>query len=308
VPIVRLLDDHVFHRTGIMVELWDPERPLPPHDVVFNGVGDADSCEPALALVEQLLRGSKARIVNPPARVRATGRASNAERLRTIPGATMAQTELWRRETLLSPDAPRALAEAGFRWPLLVRPPGAHGGEHFEWIERPEDLRRTVLSVPGEELFVIAFVDVRGEDGKFRKYRVLMIGGQLYPLHLAVSHHWKVHYFSADMANSAAHREEDRAFLEDMPRVLGREALGKLEQIRDRIGLDYGGIDFAINSQGDVVVFETNATMNIVPPAHDDIWTYRRAPVARAERAVRALLLGASPEEVGGSPEKAAST
>ena len=41
----------------------------------------------------------------------------------------------------------------------------------------------------------------------------MMIDGRLYPLHLAVSRRWKIHFFSADMSDSAEHRAEDRAFL-----------------------------------------------------------------------------------------------
>ena len=133
-------------------------------------------------------------------------------------------------------------------------------------------------------------MDTRLGDGKFRKHRVLMIDGDLYPLHVAVSHHWKVHYFSADMSTHAEHRAEDRAFLDDMPGVLGSQTMNTLGAIRDVVGLDYGGIDFAIDLQGRVVVFETNASMSIVPAPTDEMWAYRVAPVERVVRAVQALL------------------
>jgi hypothetical protein len=34
----------------------------------------------------------------------------------------------------------------------------------------------------------------------------MMIDGQLYPLHCAISSHWKIHYFTAEMADKPAHR------------------------------------------------------------------------------------------------------
>ena len=264
---------------------------------MFNGIGDADTCGPALALAETILAKSSARVINPPARVVSTGRARNATRLAEIPGVLTPKTELWMRHALSSPEAPRDLERAGFTWPLLVRSPGFHGGQSFEMARRPEDLRTVLSTVPGDALFVLELLDVRLADGKFRKYRVMMIGNQLYPLHLAVSRHWKVHYFSADMSDSALHRAEDRAFLEDMPGVLGRRAMRTLEQICDDMALDYGGIDFAVDSKERVVVFETNATMAIVPPPKDEIWAYRTAPVERAGRAVVSMLLGKPPEE-----------
>ena len=46
------------------------------------------------------------------------------------------------------------------------------------------------------------------------------------------SHQWKVHYFSADMADNAEHRAEDEAFLlGDMPAALVARAMSALEGI-----------------------------------------------------------------------------
>jgi hypothetical protein len=120
---------------------------------------------------------------------------------------------------------------------------------------------------------------------------VMMIDGRLYPAHLAVSNHWKVHYFSADMADNAGHRAEDEAFLQDMPAVLGARAMSALEGIRDRLGLDYAGIDFGLDEEGNVVFFEANASMTIHPPAADERWRFRREPVARILDAARNMFV-----------------
>jgi hypothetical protein len=123
-----------------------------------------------------------------------------------------------------------------------------------------------------------------------RKYRVMFIDGVLYPLHLAVSADWKVHYFSADMARNAAFREEERRFLLDMPGALGARAMRALERVRAALGLEYGGIDFAVAPDGAVLLFEANATMALVPPAPGEIWDYRRAAIDTALNAARVML------------------
>lgn len=69
-----------------------------------------------------------------------------------------------------------------------------------------------LTEIPGDPLFVIQYIDTSAEDGLFRKYRVMMINGELYPLHVAVSKDWKVHYFTADMAKNADNRLEDAFF------------------------------------------------------------------------------------------------
>ena len=103
-----------------------------------------------------------------------------------------------------------------------------------------------------------------------------------YPLHLAISADWKVHYFTAAMAKSAAYRAEERRFLDDMPAVLGARAMAALAGIGAALRLDYAGVDFALAPDGSVLLFEANATMVIVPPNSDPIWDYR--PPRRCRR------------------------
>jgi hypothetical protein len=117
------------------------------------------------------------------------------------------------------------------------------------------------------------------------------VDGRIYPLHLAVSRHWKVHYFTADMADDPDHRGEDAAFLDDMPKVLGDKAVAALERIRDALCLDYGGIDFGLGPGGGVLPFEANATMAVIPPGPDERWAYRRPAVTRILDAVRAMMM-----------------
>ena len=109
---------------------------------------------------------------------------------------------------------------------------------------------------------------MRGDKtAKSRKYRVMFIGGALYPLHLAISSDWKVHYFTADMALDQDHRREEQFFLDDMEQALGPRAMGALMRIATQLGLNYGGIDFAVGQDGALIFFEANTTMVIVPAA-----------------------------------------
>jgi hypothetical protein len=145
----------------------------------------------------------------------------------------------------------------------------------------------------------IAFIDTRGNDGNFRKYRMIAVDGELYPLHAAISKDWKVHYFSADMEENAAHRAEDAAFLEDPRGVIGSRAYAALRHVVATLSLEYGGIDFALDRDGRLVVFEANATMIVPQPAPDARWNYRRKQVQRILEAVQKMLLDRTR---GGSP------
>ncbi len=97
-------------------------------------------------------------------------------------------------------------------FPLLLRSPGYHTGRNFILVEQADQLSAAAASLPGSDLLVIEYLDSRGKDGNARKYRVMMIGGQIYPLHLAISGNWKVHYFTSDMADKPDHRREEAAF------------------------------------------------------------------------------------------------
>jgi hypothetical protein len=283
VPTRRILDDQVFEVVALYTEFWDPGQQLPPHAIVFNAVGDADLCPLGLARAEVLLARTRAPVINPPERVRRTGRVDNARRLARLPGVVAPAIRAVGRDALLS--------EGGLEFPLLLRAPGFHTGRHFVRAERREELAAALAHLPGEELLAIEFLDARSADGMTRKYRVMIIDGVLYPLHLAISADWKVHYFSSEMATQSAYRDEERRFLEEMPAILGPRAMSALQRIGADLGLDYAGVDFALGVDGSLLLFEANAAMVILPPGSDPMWDYRRVAIDRALEAVKRMLL-----------------
>jgi hypothetical protein len=282
IPTQLWIDDRRFTIHAVYAEFYDPDLPLPPHALVVNAVGDADLCDEALGCAEKLLAHSAAPVINPPERVRATGRAENARRLGQIPGVIAPKIDV----------APRAAlpAAADLCFPLLLRSPGFHTGRHFVYVESRSALPEALASLAGEEVLVIQYLDARGADGMARKYRVMFIDGVAYPLHLAISADWKVHYFSADMARNAAFREEERLFLKNMPAMLGTRAMAALERISAVLGLEYAGIDFALAPDGSVLLFEANATMVVFPPGPEPMWDYRRAAINDVMEAATRML------------------
>jgi glutathione synthase/RimK-type ligase-like ATP-grasp enzyme len=290
IPTAPFLDDRVFRTSVVIADYFDEAAELPPHHVVFNAIGDADLCGPALAAATSLLERTIAPVINHPRRVCRTGRAANAQRLAAIPGVVTPRIGAMPREVLGGPEAASALTARGFTFPLLLRSPGFHTGRHFVRVESADALPSSVEKLPGDELLAIEYLDARGADGVARKFRVMIIDGRIYPLHLAISSHWKVHYFTADMAEHSQHRAQDAAFLDNMPAMLGNETMTALERIGRELGLDYAGIDFGVGAFGEVLLFEANATMVVNPPDSDERWTYRRPAVTRILDAVGAML------------------
>jgi aromatic-L-amino-acid decarboxylase len=289
--ITTFLIDRVFQKYLVVTDFYHDGVTLPPHQLVVNSIGDADLAAEALAGAQSLLLHTTAPVVNPPAAVLATGRCEVARRLSGVPGVVTPKTITLSRDLLALSDAPTTLQDHGFEFPLLLRTPGFHGGDHFVRVDTRGELPSALLKLPGRDLTVIQYLDARASDGKTRKYRAMMIGRELYPLHAAISSHWKIHYFNAEMADYPAHRAEDAEFLGNMPGVLGPRAMIALREIQRTLGLDYAGIDFGLNEHGDVLLFEANATMAVVTPNADKRWDYRRPAVERIWRAVGAMLM-----------------
>jgi Tetratricopeptide repeat len=276
------INDRQFTITAIYAEYHDPAQPVPPHRLIVNAIGDADLCHEALARAEQLVADVTVPVINQPRQVRATGRVDNARRLAAVPGVIAPRTTVLPRGTISDAN--------GLSFPLLLRSPGFHAGRHFLHVEDRDALPVAVAALPAGEVLAIEYLDARGPDGMARKYRVMCVDGILYPLHLAISADWKVHYFTSAMAANPAHRDEERRFLDDMPAVLGSRAMAALAGIAETLGLDYAGVDFALAPDGSLLLFEANATMAVISPDPDPIWDYRRRAIADVGNAVSRMI------------------
>lgn len=271
--------DATFAISTLVVERAGHE--LPAHHAIFNTISDADRNADALAAAAAIVARSSAPIVNPPDAVLATARTELSMRLGHLPDVVVPRVVAFARGAP-APDV---------GWPMLLRSPGFHSGQHFVQIEAPGQLEPAIAALPGESLLAIEMLPSRSADGLYRKYRTIVVDGELFAMHAAVSEQWKVHYFSAEMAAHAERRAEDKAFLDDMVSAIPARALTALRAIAGRLRLDYGGIDFAVDAQGRVLVFEANATMTVPAPPKGAQWDYRRAPVKRILDATRRMLL-----------------
>jgi tetratricopeptide (TPR) repeat protein/glutathione synthase/RimK-type ligase-like ATP-grasp enzyme len=257
-------------------------------DVVFNMICNADDGRDvlplALALVERLGRPT----LNHPRTILRTDRAAVAERLAGIAGCRVPATRRLTGRALLAAAAAQDLP--GMRLPLLVRLAGTHGGDDFELCETWPAVAAFAAAAPDANLYAIEYIDYRSADGFFRKYRVIFVDGGILPYHLAIHDHWKVHHFRTDMANQAWMRQEEERFLAAMDSVFDGRAQDSLRAIAQAIGLDYGGVDCGLDRDGQVVVFEANASM-LVHDETDPTFAYKNPYIARIRTAFEAMLV-----------------
>ena len=263
------------------------EQDLPAYDVAFNAVGNADVADDAFPRL-QSFHGRRP-LLNDPAAVAQTRRDRLPDVLAGVPGVLVPRVLRVEHAVLASLALPSRLAAAGIAFPVLVRPIVGHGGEGMSLVHSQADMAALGLQ-EADAYYVIAYQDYRSPDGFCRKYRAVFVDGVPYPYHLAISSHWLVHYFSADMLAGAWKREEEARFLHDPAGALGATAWACVAEIGRRLGLDYAGVDFSVLPDGRVLVFEANATMSVHLNDSEADFPYKHACVPAIFQAFDAML------------------
>jgi len=281
VPLEHILPESAVTRIWwFIAHARDPAREvLPPYDVVFNGIGDPDLAGPAARNMELFIKSTGRLVLNDPAHVMRTRRDLLPGVLAGIGDVVVPPVVRVARGD--GPDSLRRQIEAaGLAPPLLLRPPGSHGGAGVVRIDAWNGLD----GLAGQDVagwYVTVFVDCRAADGFVRKYRVAFVNRVAYPYHLAISADWMVHYLSADMPDHPWKLREEAAFLADWQSAIGAASASAIGEIGRRLELDFCGIDFSIARDGRVVVFEANATMLIHPESADGPLAFKNAAVQR---------------------------
>jgi glutathione synthase/RimK-type ligase-like ATP-grasp enzyme len=260
-PLLEFLgDERIAVATLRLGGLRDSKIRIGEFDLIFNGICDADSNSRSLKMAEGLTGKLSLPVVNEPRRIRETRRDRIAELLEGIEGIRVPRT------IRIAPRSKGELLErirsAGI-FPALVREAGTHGGSGMLLVERetpPDRLDR--FAFDGRDYYVTEFVDFRDEEGLYRKYRVVFIEGERFWRHGIVSTRWKIHVSGRKElmdASAELREEEERLLREGMPELDER-----FSEIAARVGLEYFGIDFALTPEGEILLFELNACMNVM--------------------------------------------
>jgi hypothetical protein len=269
---------------------------LPEHDVVFIAVSESDPTRALLDALATVTASWRTPVVNQPARIPNTSRTRAFELLEGAPGIYIPPTVRVSRDALeqLAAGAltvASVLADGTF--PLIARPIDSHAGQGLEKIDSATDFAAYLAATPGSEFCVSRFIDYRGEDGFFRKYRIVLIDGVAYPGHMGVSDHWMIHYLNAGMSESAYKRAEEERFMRDFKTDFARRHAVALRAISERFELDYMVIDCGETEAGELLLFElcTGAVVHAMDPP--DVFPYKRPRMDEIFAAFRAMLVRA---------------
>jgi hypothetical protein len=269
-------------------------NPMPDHDVAIVVAPDDDAARESMLAIDALVSAWPRPVLNLPARIGMLDRDRLYKQLKSIAGLEIPQTArvaINQLHALAADTLPlREVLEDG-EFPLIVRPIGSHAGFGLAKIADRGALADYLAARDEQEFFLSRYVDYASADGRFRKYRIVLIEGRAYACHMAVAAEWKVWYLNAEMALSAPHRLEEALFMQEFDQKFAVRHASALAQMADRIGLDYATVDCAETRDGALLVFEADNTAIVHDMDPPNVYPYKSAQMQKIFQAVQAMMV-----------------
>jgi hypothetical protein len=264
-------------------------QPIPDHDVAFVAVGSTDESAAVLREIEDSVRSWPRPVLNRPERIALL--SQDGAGAGPASGLAVPTSARIGREILdgVGQGAIRidAVIEGG-AFPIIARPAGSLAGEAK--LDDPAAVAAYLRERPEREFSVAPFIDYRGPDGLFRKYRIALIDGRPFACHMAISEQWIVHYHDAGMRETAEKRAEEARFVSDFDEDFGRRHASALRAVADRVGLDYFAIDCAETPDGKLLLLEVGVAMIVHSMDPPQLFPYKAAQMCKVRDAFRAML------------------
>ena len=237
---------------------------MPPHSLLLNTIADADVEGSSLdSLREYLEQNPDTVVINRPEPVTNTARDRNATRLAGIDGLTFPRTHRARFENATPDRVARMVDELEFEFPFLIRRTGTQTGRSFARIKNREDLDTYVGERLNSTYFLIEYRKILWKDKLFRKLRLFHIDGEFFPVVCHLDKIWNVHGGNRKtiMRGDEVLMAEEKAFLKDWKSYVGAANVGCIEKVAELTDLEFFGMDFTIDQDGKLFIYELNPAM-----------------------------------------------
>ena len=279
-PIEFLLDGSGINLDMVFVAADLPlPQPLPDHDIVFVAVAESEENQPVLRTLSRLLSSWPRPVINRPERIAPLTRDGTWLLLNSVPGLIIPINARIDRAALEKVGFDELRIEAvleGNTFPIIARPLDSHLGDGLCKLDDASAIRAYLLEHPEPVFYVAPFIDYRQRDGFYRKYRVVLIDGHPYAVHMAVSRHWMINYVNADMNESPEKRAEEARFMADFDCDFAVRHASALRTIAERTELDYLPFDCAETHDGKLLLFELGTNMIVHAMDSPDVFPYKR--------------------------------
>ncbi|MEM6971214.1 MAG: hypothetical protein AAF577_00295 [Pseudomonadota bacterium] len=237
-------------------------------DLVFNNMASAEHALTTGAHQQAVCftKGLEIPVLNRPELVAKTSRLGLSDLLVGIDGVRVPKTMLGRNDGVdIRLLARRIARQIGL--PVIIRTVSDHRGLNMTLCGTVEAVERALARLVGRRFYAIEYAETRVTTDLWRKFRVVFIDGQIIGQRLDFGRSWNVHDASwLKIAKGLPKLMKDEMrYIGGIADYLGTSIMKTMQVIRDRVGLEYFGMDYSFDRQGRLVVFELNPAMRAIP-------------------------------------------
>ncbi len=231
--------------------------------LIFNEIADADTHRGALERCMELCSQVDTAVINRPEKILRTSRDRVSELLQGIPGVTMPKA------VRFNPRSPQDVFEGAesenFDLPFIVRVAGDHDGKSMIRVSSRDDYHALhVYPFDGRDFYLTEYVDYKDEAGLYHKQRIVVVEGEPVLRHSLFNSDWKIHGSSRTFMSTRESWEESLARMHQIDTELIPKLRPAIREISNRLQLEYFGVDCNIRPNGEMLIFEANANMNVL--------------------------------------------
>jgi glutathione synthase/RimK-type ligase-like ATP-grasp enzyme len=241
---------------------FDPAK-LKNVDLIFNQISSPETHKISLLKMDKLLKKVNILCINNPQNILQTERDNIYRLLKGIDNLTVPKT------IKINPSSPGEvydhIRESDFQFPVIFRKAGLHGGKNTTLLYGYNEYEKFYpFAIDGSDYYLIQYVDYK-QDGVYKKFRLVVVDGEVFIRHIIYSDHWMIHSSSREyMEKNSSYQEKEKDILETFDSYIKPEIQPVIQTIHEILGLDYFGIDCYIDSNMHILIFEVNANMNIM--------------------------------------------
>ena len=283
--LINFLQNDLFDRSAITLDTrGDQELPKKIMHAVFNQISDADTHKIALKKADDFYKAVSANVpfFNVPSNVMKTARDNVYQILQGIDKLHVPKT------VKLQPRSPSDIYEVikkeDFKFPVIFRQAGDHGGISTIKVD-DETEQFYAFPLDERDYYLTQFVDYK-ENGIYAKYRLVIVNGEVFIRHVIFSNSWVIHSESRKyMEKNKKYQRQEVNILKSFNNKIKPKIQGIIDEVCQQLELDYFGIDCAIDKNFNILLFESNANMNILvnnAKTSNNIWTKQIDTIQKA--------------------------
>ncbi len=214
-------------------------------------------------------------VINHPRIAMQATRQKNSERFANVPGIVASRISRY-----LSDRSQRAALisdiEGRYAYPLIVRTVFQQMGEGTWLVQNRRGLGEALDKTDGQQFYAINYINLRHRNGYFRNMRAAFVNREWILVRVDYSESWNVRTRRREYIRDFYYKNHGLMELADDTIVnpekhLAPASFRALDTIGQMMPLDIFGVDFDISDEGDLVLFEANATMNLLSSALEEV-------------------------------------